>query len=50
LPRLITGKDLIEIGFKPGPEFSAIMEKIREAQLNGEIKSKEEALMLAKKI
>ena len=50
IPQMITGRDLISLGLKPGKSFSGILEEIREAQLDGRIKSKEEGLALAKKI
>jgi len=47
-PNLITGKDLIDMGIKPGPEMGQILRKIREAQDNGIIKDRDEALALLK--
>lgn len=41
---LITGKDLIRMGYKPGPIFKEILGFVEEAQLEGEIGSSEEAL------
>lgn len=41
---LITGKDLITLGFKPGVEFKCIIDKIYQLQLDGEIISKEDAI------
>jgi poly(A) polymerase len=46
--RLLTGKDLIEAGYKPGPAFSRILESVETAQLDGKIHTKEEALQLVK--
>ena len=46
-PLLITGKDLLAAGFQPGPEIKEIMDRVRRAQLNEEIGTKEEALELA---
>jgi len=43
-PRLITGKDLISLGFSPGPIFTEILEAVEEMQLEGEIATKEAAL------
>ncbi len=40
---LIGGRELIEMGYTPGPIFSEILNFVEEAQLEGEIKSKEEA-------
>ena len=47
-PPLISGRDLIEAGLKPGPEFSAILDRVRDAQLEGTIATKDEAIALAK--
>lgn len=44
---LIDGRDLIALGLKPGPRFSQILEQVEDAQLEGRIQSKEEALSLA---
>jgi poly(A) polymerase len=41
---LLTGKDLIALGFAPGPLFHDILEQIHEAQLEGEIRSREQAV------
>ena len=49
-PPLIDGSDLIAHGLAPGPQFSALLEKIRDAQLNGEITSRDEALALADRL
>ena len=43
-PELLTGRDLIELGHRPGPGFKQLLETIREAQLNGEINTRDEAL------
>jgi len=47
-PRLLTGDDLKAMGLRPGPVFRTILEAIEEAQLNGEIATREEALALAR--
>ena len=39
----ITGKDLIERGLTPGPLFSKIIQAVEDGQLEGIIKTKEEA-------
>lgn len=49
LKPLVTGHDLIKLGFKPGPIFKKILETIETAVLEGEIKKKNEGLKLAKK-
>ena len=45
--RLVTGKDLIELGYTPGPEFGRMLSLIEDAQLEGKVKTKEEAIALA---
>ncbi|MDD4933902.1 MAG: CCA tRNA nucleotidyltransferase [Methylacidiphilaceae bacterium] len=46
-PRLLTGHDLIALGLVPGPRLGSLLESIREAQLNGQIRTREQALALA---
>jgi len=46
---LITGKDLIDLGHKPGPEFRGILESIQTEQLEGRLTSRKEALDFIKK-
>ncbi|HKW61781.1 MAG TPA: CCA tRNA nucleotidyltransferase [Candidatus Acidoferrum sp.] len=41
--RLLTGDDLVAMGFKPGPQFARILGVVEDAQLEGQIKTKEEA-------
>jgi poly(A) polymerase len=41
---LITGKDLIASGMKPGPAFKDILSTVEDAQLEGLITSREEAM------
>ena len=43
---LIGGKELIDMGYKPGPLFTEILNAVEEAQLEGEIKNTQEALEL----
>jgi poly(A) polymerase len=45
-PRLLTGDDLVQMGYRPGPAFKAILEAIEEAQLNGVLHNQEEAIEL----
>lgn len=50
-PALVRGDELMRfLGILPGPELGALLEKLREAQYAGEIKSKQEALALARTI
>jgi poly(A) polymerase len=43
-PPLLTGHDLTRLGLTPGPHFSTILDQAREAQLEGLLNSKREAL------
>jgi poly(A) polymerase len=43
-PPLVGGNDLIALGLKPGPPFKELLEAVREEQLEGRLKSREEAL------
>jgi len=43
-PPLVTGKDLIDLGFKPGPKFKEILNQIQTEQLEGRLKDRESAL------
>jgi poly(A) polymerase len=43
-PPLITGEDLKQKGLKPGPLFKRLLDAVREAQLDGTITSREQAL------
>ncbi len=43
-PRLVSGDDLIALGYRPGPLFSAILHAVEEAQLEGVLASREAAL------
>ena len=47
-PRLLTGGDLIEAGYRPGPDFARMLETVEDAQLESKIHNKEEALDLVK--
>ncbi len=47
--RLISGDDLIALGLKPGPEFKQILSNLEDAQLEGRIRTREEALGHARK-
>ncbi|MGC2331785.1 MAG: CCA tRNA nucleotidyltransferase [Candidatus Acidiferrales bacterium] len=45
-PRLLTGDDLVQMGYRPGPAFKAILEAVEEAQLDGTLHTHEEAIQL----
>jgi poly(A) polymerase len=42
--RLISGEDLKELGYTPGPQFRVILEAVEEAQLEGSVKTRAEAM------
>jgi poly(A) polymerase len=45
---LITGRDLIAEGYRPGPMFGIVLNEIEDAQLEGRIRSRDEALAQAR--
>jgi len=49
-PPLVTGRDLIDRGLKPGPRFREILEEIQNEQLEGRLQSREEACELLERI
>ncbi|MSS71661.1 MAG: CCA tRNA nucleotidyltransferase [Candidatus Latescibacteria bacterium] len=44
---LINGDDLVALGYRPGPPFRRVLTAVEDAQLEGRIGSREEALALA---
>ncbi len=46
---LITGQDLIEAGYKPGPSFKEILAAVEDAQLEGRLTSREAAMDLVRR-
>jgi len=42
--RLVTGDDLKEMGFRPGPLFREMLQAVEDAQLDGRLASRDEAL------
>lgn len=48
-PPLITGDDVMSLGYPSGPKVGQILNFIRQKQVEGEIKTREEALVLLKK-
>ena len=47
-PPLISGADLIAMGFVPGPRFKEILTAVEDAQLEGAVRSREAALELVR--
>jgi poly(A) polymerase len=43
-PPLITGNDILSLGYQAGPKVGHILNLIRRKQVEGEIKTREEAL------
>jgi poly(A) polymerase len=49
-PPLVTGHDLICHGIKPGPKYRMLLDQVRDAQLDEEVRTKEEALGLVDRL
>lgn len=47
---ILLGRDLIAMGMKPGVGFGKILKSVYEAQLDGKVKTKEEALEMTRQI
>jgi poly(A) polymerase len=45
---LISGADLIALGYRPGPLFKEVLSAVEDAQLEGKLHSREEALELVR--
>ncbi|HEY1799402.1 MAG TPA: CCA tRNA nucleotidyltransferase [Terriglobales bacterium] len=45
---LITGEDLIAVGYPPGPRFKEILTAVEDAQLEGRLQSAQEALQFVR--
>ncbi|MGI8601626.1 MAG: CCA tRNA nucleotidyltransferase [Verrucomicrobiales bacterium] len=43
-PRLVTGHDLMEVGIPPGPQLGGLLKEIESRQLEGTLRTKDEAL------
>jgi len=43
---LVTGHDLVEMGLTPGPRFKKLLATVEDAQLEGQIETREQALAL----
>jgi poly(A) polymerase len=46
--RLVTGEDLKQMGFRPGPQFKEILSAIEEAQLDGRLHERDAALQFVR--
>lgn len=49
-PHLIDGHDILRLGVRAGPQVKEILTRIRTAQLNNELSTKDEAMALAAKL
>ncbi|HEY6307893.1 MAG TPA: CCA tRNA nucleotidyltransferase [Candidatus Angelobacter sp.] len=47
---LITGDDLIAAGYSPGPQFKELLTAVEDAQLEGSVSTKEEAMELVRRL
>ena len=45
---LVTGKDLIDAGYRPGPEFKAMLEAAEDAQLEGSVTTTDGGLAIVR--
>src|SRR5262249_42776561 len=46
-PPVLTGDDLLALGWEQGPLFKKVLDAVREAQLEGKVRTKDEAIRLA---
>lgn len=46
---LLSGADLISAGYGPGPKFAVVLDTVYDAQLAGEVSTRDEALVVAKR-
>ncbi|MFO0829016.1 MAG: CCA tRNA nucleotidyltransferase [Phycisphaerales bacterium] len=49
-PRWVNGDDLLALGLTPGPAFRDVLDAIYDAQLDGIVESREDALSLARQM
>jgi poly(A) polymerase len=49
-PRLLNGDDLLAMGATKGPRIGEVLSAVRAAQLDGEVKTKEEAAAMGKRL
>lgn len=49
-PPAVTGEDLIAMGLKPGPEFKRLLDAVRDAQLEGRMRTKKEGIKLVEEL
>jgi poly(A) polymerase len=49
-PPVLTGDDLLALGWEQGPVFKRVLDAVREAQLEGTIHMKDEAIQMAEQL
>jgi poly(A) polymerase len=49
-PPLLTGNDLLEMSVPQGPIFKTLLDKVREAQLDGVIRTHDEAVAMGRRL
>ena len=49
-PRLVTGRDVLELDVQPGPRIGAILSRMDEAQDTGEVATREQAIDLLARV
>jgi poly(A) polymerase len=49
-PKLLSGHDLIRLGLKPGPRFRQLLTAVEEAQWEGIVRTREEALEMVQRL
>jgi poly(A) polymerase len=49
-PRLVSGNDLLALGLPAGPRFRELLDAVEEAQLEGKVSSRDEALALVRQL
>ena len=47
---LVTGADLIAEGYEPGPRFAEMLAAVEDAQLEGRVRSREEAMKMVREM
>lgn len=47
---LVTGKDLIQMGLQPGPQFAGLLREVQNQQLENKLTTREEGLRLVKEL
>jgi poly(A) polymerase len=48
-PKLLNGDDLVGLGFQPGPAFQRILTAVEDAQLDGALQTKEQAIAFVRR-